>query len=446
MKADARIAWILTRGSDRREWWRISLTAVGALLATGFALAAIAVAAVSGQVSIPYGHGLLNQPGQRAGVVVTLLLLLVPVLGFLGQCARIGAVHRDRRMAGLRLAGASPAQVRRISALESALACLAGSVGGFALFAAVLTGSGHTPPPSAWAAFVVVVLVVPVVAALVSALALRRVVASPLGWVRRVRPEHGHRTLLTLLIPTVLIAAAAFLLILQGSRLDAASFPLLVFAVVFLTGAGAVWAAGASAAFMGRRLTVRAKSPAVLIAAGRLRDDPWAAARTHAALLLVTVVGVAFVGVREVLLAGLRGGDYSADDLDFYTTGIDLAGAAVLVALVISLFGLAVGTAESLATRRRGLAAQAAAGVPHAVLARTLLLETALPLAPAVLLAGIGGMAVHLAYAALTAPGSVPSMLPLLVPVVVYAACLLAAATSLPLLRRAAHPAELRFT
>ncbi|WP_392841226.1 ABC transporter permease [Streptomyces sp. LN500] len=446
MKADARIAWSLTRGSDRREWWRISLTAVGALLATGFALAAIAVAAVSGQVSIPYGHGLLNQPGQRAGVVVTLLLLLVPVLGFLGQCARIGAVHRDRRMAGLRLAGASPAQVRRISALESALACLAGSVGGFAVFAAVLTGSGHTPPPSAWAAFVVVVVVVPVVAALVSALALRRVVASPLGWVRRVRPERGHRTLLALLIPTVLIAAAAFLLVLQGSGLDAASFPLLVFAVVFLAGAGAVWAAGASAAFMGRRLTVRAKSPAVLIAAGRLRDDPWAAARTHAALLLVTVVGVAFVGVREVLLAGLRGGDYSADDLDFYTTGIDLAGAAVLVALVISLFGLAVGTAESLATRRRGLAAQAAAGVPHAVLARTLLLETALPLAPAVLLAGIGGMAVHLAYAALAAPGSVPSMLPLLVPVVVYAACLLAAATSLPLLRRAAHPAELRFT
>ncbi|WP_411087583.1 FtsX-like permease family protein [Streptomyces sp. 061-3] len=446
MKADARIAWILTRGSDRREWWRISLTAVGALLATGFALAAITVAAVSGQVSIPYGHGLLNQPGQRAGVVVTLLLLLVPVLGFLGQCARIGAVHRDRRMAGLRLAGASPAQVRRISALESALACLAGSVGGFVVFAAVLAGSGRTPPPLAWAAFVVVVLVVPVVAALVSALALRRVVASPLGWVRRVRPERGHRTLLALLIPTVLIAAAAFLLVLRVIGLDAASFPLLVFAVVFLTGAGAVWAAGASAAFMGRRLTVRAKSPAVLIAAGRLRDDPWAAARTHAALLLVTVVGVGFVGVREVLLAGLRGGDYSAGDLDFYTTGIDLAGAAVLVALVISLFGLAVGTAESLATRRRGLAAQAAAGVPHAVLARTLLLETALPLAPAVLLAGIGGMAVHLAYASLVAPGSVPSMLPLLVPVLVYAGCLLAAATSLPLLRRAAHPAELRFT
>ncbi|WP_406381438.1 ABC transporter permease [Streptomyces sp. NBC_01618] len=446
MKADVHIAWILTRGSDRREWWRISLTALGALLATGFALAAVTVAAVSGQVSIPYGHGLLNQPGERAGVVLTLLLLLVPVLGFLGQCARIGAVHRDRRMAGLRLAGASPAQVRRISALESAFACLAGSAGALAVFAAVLAGAGHMPPPAAWVAFMLVVLAVPVVAALVSALALRRVVASPLGWVRRVRPDSGRRTLLALLVPTALIAVALLVLADRNNRPGGVPVPFMVFAVVLLTGAGAVWLAGATASFMGRRLTLRAKSPAVLIAAGRLKDDPWAAARTHAALLLVTVVGVGFVGVRQVLLDELhRRSGYTAEDLDFYTTGIDLAGTAVLVALVISLFGLAVGTAESIATRRRGLAAQTAAGVPRVVLARTLLLETALPMAPAVLVAGIGGMAVHIAYATLVAPGSVPSMLPLLVPVLVYAACLLAAATSLPLLRRTAHPAELRF-
>ncbi|MEV7404015.1 hypothetical protein AB0N93_26930 [Streptomyces sp. NPDC091267] len=60
--------------------------------------------------------------------------------------------------------------------------------------------------------------------------------------------------------------------------------------------------------------------------------------------------------------------------------------------------------------------------------------------------AGIGGMTVHLAYSLLVEPGTVPSMLPLLVPVGVYAACLLAAATSLPLLRRMTHPSELRFT
>lgn len=196
------------------------------------------------------------------------------------------------------------------------------------------------------------------------------------------------------------------------------------------------------------RLAARTGDPATLIAAERLRDDPWAAARTHAAVLLVTVVGTGFIGVRQVLLDTLhtRGPEMMALDMSFYTTGVNLTGAAILVAVAITLSGLAVGTAESLATRRRGLAAQSAAGVPHTVLGRALLLETALPLAPAVALVGAGGMAISVWYAVLADGdgGSVP-LLPLLVPVAVYAACLLAAATSLPLLRRSVHPAELRY-
>ncbi|MCT9145627.1 ABC transporter permease, partial [Streptomyces violarus] len=127
LRADLRLAWELTRGSDRGEWWRVTLTATGAALATGFALTAVALASLRGHHDVPYAAGLLNQPGTRTGVIVSLLLLLVPVLGFLGQCARIGAVHRDRRLAGLRLAGATPWQVRRIAALETGLACLLGS-------------------------------------------------------------------------------------------------------------------------------------------------------------------------------------------------------------------------------------------------------------------------------------------------------------------------------
>ncbi len=78
-------------------------------------------------------------------------LLLIPVLGFLGQCARIGAVHRDRRLAALRLAGAGPWQVRRIAALESGLACLAGAVVATATVAVPLL-----PYVTAWAGVVVV--------------------------------------------------------------------------------------------------------------------------------------------------------------------------------------------------------------------------------------------------------------------------------------------------
>lgn len=377
-------------------------------------------------------------------MVLTLLLLLVPVLGFLGQCARIGAVHRDRRLAGLRLAGAGPAQVRRIAALEAGLACLTGSVVATAVSAGVLLRQWQNPPTVVWAGFTGVALAVPVLGALVSTLALRRVVASPLGWVRRVRPSAGRR-------PGLTVLATAVVMLLTGLTLAPRTFggfettPLFVFGVVIVTGAGAIWAAGASARFTGRVLAERTGNPAVLIAAERLRDDPWAGARTHAAVLLVTVVGTGFVGVRQVLLDALAGRDRNSlpVDVSFYTTGLDLTGAAILVALAITLSALAVGTAESLATRRRGLAAQTAAGVPRAVLGRALLLETALPLAPAIALAGAGGLGIGVWYGQLAGAGFVP-VLPLVVPVAVYAGSLLAAATSLPLLRRSVRPAELR--
>ncbi|MEV7342880.1 FtsX-like permease family protein [Streptomyces sp. NPDC093544] len=452
MKAELRLAWLLTRGSDRREWWRVTLTAIGALLATGFALAAVTLSSLQGRYNVPVGNGLLDQPGERSGVVLTLLLLLVPVLGFLGQCARIGAVHRDRRLAALRLAGATPRQVRRIAALETGLACLVGSAVATVVSILSLLRLWGSPTALAWAGIALVALGTPVLGSLVGVLALRRVVASPLGWVRRVRPRSGRGPGAGFLIGVLFVlATGAVGLVNLYVDMPNASFnsvPLGVFGVILATGTGAVWLSGAAARRTGRLLAARTGNPATLIAAERLRDDPWAAARTHAAVLLVTVVGTAFIGIRQVLLDELNGRDPDSlgADLSFYTTGVDLTGAAILVALAITLSGLAVGTAESLATRRRGLAAQAAAGVPYAVLGRALLLETALPLAPAVALAGAGGMVISTWYAAVAADGGPVPLLPLLVPVAVYAACLLAAATSLPLLRRSVHPAELRYT
>ncbi|MFE1843181.1 ABC transporter permease, partial [Streptomyces sp. NPDC059515] len=186
----------------------------------------------------------------------------------------------------------------------------------------------------------------------------------------------------------------------------------------------------------------RPRPPPPETAAERLRDDPWAAARTHAAVLLVTVVGTGFVGLRQSMLELLGREGRGVEDMEFYTTGLDLAATAVVVGLLITLTGLAVGTAESLSARRRGLAAQVAAGVPRRVLNRALLLETALPLAPALVLAGIGGLVIGVGYSVLTA--SVVPWAALLVPLGVYAACLLAAATALPLLGRSLRPGELR--
>ncbi|MDO0914900.1 ABC transporter permease [Streptomyces sp. DT2A-34] len=451
MRADLRLAWQLIRGSDRREWWRVGLTALGAALATGFALAGVALASLDGYNSVPLAHGLLNTPGGRSGVIFSLALLLIPVLGFLGQSARIGAVHRDRRLAGLRLAGATPWQVRRIAALEAGLACLLGSALASAVAVPVLLSLWTSPAVLAWAGMALVVLAVPALGAAVSALALRRVVASPLGWVRRVRT--ARRPGRVFLVATGLLVVLAVLTLLapvydRPHRFSPVA--LVVLALALLVGAAAVWLTGWSSGLLGRTLAARAQRPALLIAAERLRDDPWAAARTHAAVLLVTVVSTGFVGVRQVFLADLhamRRLGRLGMDMEFYTTGLDLTAAAILVALGIVLSALAVGTAESLATRRRGLAVQNAAGVPRGVLARALFLETALPLVPAVVVAGSGGMAIGAWYASIATEWTVPDVpyVSLLVPLAVYACCLLAAATSLPLLHRSLRPAELRY-
>ncbi|MFJ2890832.1 ABC transporter permease [Streptomyces sp. NPDC087305] len=441
---DLRLAWLLTRGSDRREWWRVGLTAFGAALATGIGLAVVALLSLDGFYSVSFGSGLFDSPSDRRNVSLALGLLLIPVLGFLGQCARIGAVHRDRRLAALRLAGAGPWQVRRIAALESGLACLAGAVVATAAVAVPLL-----PYATAWAG--VVVVAVPALGAVVSAVALRRVVADPLGRVRRVRPVRGPSRLSGTATRLLAVTLAALALTpVFGSPVSFGLGPVTVLVLAVLVSLIAIWLSGASSRQLGEGFAAGTSRPALLIAAERLREDPWSTARTHAALLLVTVVGSGFAGVRQILLADLterRRTGHLATRMAYYTTGIDLTAAAILVALALALTALAVSTAESLAVRRRGLAAQAAAGVPHAVLARALLLETALPLFPAIAVAGLGGTAISFWYgAAVSRYTDVPvPYAALLVPVGVYAACVLAAATSLPLLRRSVRPGELRY-
>ncbi|WP_329454037.1 ABC transporter permease [Streptomyces sp. NBC_01497] len=443
MRAELRLAWLLTSGSDRREWWRIGLTGVGAAGLAACGGMAAAVASIRGYANLPVAHGLLDNPGERRGVLLALLLLLIPALGFLGQCARLGAVHRDHRMARLRLAGAAPGRVRWIAALESGFACLVGSVLGAVVVAECVLGTGRTPA-RLWWVITAVMLAVPVIGVVVSLTALRRVVASPLGEVRRVpRGPGGGRALM---LGAILVAAAVTGAILMLAYGPAGLVSPVLFGALLLVGAGAVCVSGGLARLTGRRYAARAESAALLIAAERLCADPWAAARTHAAVLLVTVVATGLTGVREALLDTLNHSEYDHTNLDFYTSGINLAGAAVLAGLLIVLVSVAVSAAESLAARRGALAQQVAAGVPRTVLSRAVLLETALPLAPALLLSGAAGLAVGIWYMSVAEHGLTVPYWALAVPPLSLTACLLAAATSLPLLRRETDPTELRHT
>ena len=99
----------------------------------------------------------------------------------------------------MRLVGARPRQISVIAAVESTVAATAGVAAGFGMFfvlriplaAVPFTGEPFFPADMSLslADILVVALGVPVAAALVARLALRRVQISPLGVARRVTPD-----------------------------------------------------------------------------------------------------------------------------------------------------------------------------------------------------------------------------------------------------------------
>ncbi|MCZ2523251.1 FtsX-like permease family protein [Streptomyces sp. HB2AG] len=481
-RADLTVARLLLGGADRREWWRLALTALGAALGTVFVLCAITVARIEADwnpqdAAAPgwarqYSSELLSDPGSRRGLVVAFLLLLVPVLTFVGQCARLGAARREQRFAALRLTGASPAQVHRIAAGETALVGGAGAIAGTGLFLAVravldaanpgplrpeyppqaegsfgMFGPAHgfkpltypTDVPFSWGWAVAAVLAVALLGGLTTRLALRRVSTAPLGTARRA-PRRVPSPWILLLLPASAVAAVP----LTALTRDSAKPPfaaLLLCLVCFVV--GLLTSTAVFSLVLGRFAARRGNSAALLLAGRRLEADPWAGARTHAALVLCTLVGAGTLGVRESVLEGLAAMNPGEEPDPYYGAAFGLALLALAVALAVGAGGLLVGWVESVTEQRRTLAAQVAAGVPASVLRRALLWQTALPLVPALVLAGVGSYG----YLVPVSTGMYPLPLfgPAIAVAVAVAACLAATAAVFPLLRRSVHPAELRF-
>jgi hypothetical protein len=142
-------------------------------------------------------------------IAIGTVVLLMPVLVFVGTSARIAGAERDRRLAALRLVGADAQQARRIAAAESLVSAVTGLAFGVGLFLVFrsLVGSfpilgvsaypGDVVPP--WPLVVLIVVLVPLLAVATAQLALRRTIIEPLGVVRRSRP--ARRRLWWRLVP-----------------------------------------------------------------------------------------------------------------------------------------------------------------------------------------------------------------------------------------------------
>lgn len=391
----------------------------------------------------PITTGYLTEPELRRGVTLGFVLCVVPLLVFVGTASRVAVRRRDERLAALRLAGATERQVRLLAAVDAATGAAAGALLGAVLFllgrAAVLAASAGqlraiadaVLPPLLPAVAVLVLLVAGTAA--VAALALRSVLITPLGVVRRA-PRRRPRPwgLLILLLGLGVFTAAAVTGVADGPDGDAVLGSSLALSLVGLVVCGP-WLTSLT----GRVVGGLARGPALLLAGRRLEDEPRAQARAMSAVVLVVVAAT----IALVSLQGLRAfsSDGSIDD-DFYLLGYSLAAAGMVFSLAIAAAGLLLATLEGLLERRRTLAAQQAVGVSLGTLSRSVLLQVGLPVLPAATLAVLAGLATMRAlWGQLAVPPEV-----LLLPPLAALVCVAAAACTLPSLRRAADVEQLR--
>ncbi|MEV4620411.1 FtsX-like permease family protein [Asanoa sp. NPDC049573] len=405
----------LALAGSRTDGLRVALTAVSAALGTLAILSALTV------IAIPelgeridnhrYSNALLDEPGLRGGTTLTLLLLTMPILALAGQCARLGAPARDRRLAGFRLAGATPGQATLIVVAETGLAALIGAGAGTAGYFAAHSlldrprADGLLPFPTdvlpSPPAIVVTVVAIPLVAALAAALLVRRVVIGPLGVFRRSRRTRPPLPWPGALILLGLVATSSVLPIFRAYEARQSVPPDFLVVTVGIGGPlcailGVILGTGWISHASGRLLHRWGHRPSVLLAARRLTTDPWQGGRTFAALLACVIVGAGaacergyFQIMRDLEIASMEAdtGRFVFSGDNFYLATMNLVDLAIGVALVIAAGGLLVAIGEGIVSRRRAYAALVASGVPRGVLARSILWQTLVPVVPSVVLA-----------------------------------------------------------
>lgn len=240
---------------------------------------------------------------------LAVLAILIPITLFVLTATRLSAATREARLAAVRLAGATQAQVRLLAATENAVPGIVGAALAYPLFllsrgggtAALAAIQGHgffvsdfSPPTFATVALL---LGLPLFAVGVAIVGMRQVVVSPLGIVRRSR-----RIRRGLHWPIVLVAGLLGLGIVTVERhrlLRVLPNPLpgVVIAVVLLAilvglAGSAQWLGWLSARAFGRRAPT-----SVLLGARRLEAEPTSAGRVVVSIAVL----VAFAAIGEAI-------------------------------------------------------------------------------------------------------------------------------------------------
>ncbi|MCS7479000.1 FtsX-like permease family protein [Umezawaea endophytica] len=219
---------------------------------------------------------------------IGLVVLVVPCLVLVASAARLTATRRERRLAALRLAGATPAQVIAMTAAETAFAAVVGSV----LGAVASIPLRHLTTSIPWdggtwllddftaspLVVLLVVLLAPVLVVAAAVLGLRRVVTRPLGAVQQHSPSGPSPLRLVLLAGAGVVFFVGVGLGVGGTTTVLIGLAAVAAALVL---AGPLVMAAVGKVFVGSW-----RRPSTLLAGRRLSDDPKAAFRSAAGVVL----------------------------------------------------------------------------------------------------------------------------------------------------------------
>ncbi|GAB3480435.1 ABC transporter permease [Amycolatopsis cihanbeyliensis] len=265
-----------------------------------------------------------------AGVGV--VVLLVPSLVLVASAARLTAARRERRLAALRLAGATPGQVTSMVAAEIAFASVGGALLGFAAgpglrsLATTVPWDGGTwqaddfTTPTAFT--VAIVLAIPLLVLAAAVLGLRRVLRTPLG----AAGAHGRKPLHWWRLLALPVAGLFFCyVVVSGSSFDPELAQLLLLAgLAMIVGSAAIVGPWITSAVGG--IFVRSwRRPAALLAGRRLRDDPKGAYRASAGVVLAVFVGSMALTLLPSFEAQAGGGRSFHDSVLYLDTTADRA-------------------------------------------------------------------------------------------------------------------------
>lgn len=404
-------------------------------------------------------YSVVAEAGTRSGFVFAVVMLALPALLLLFQAVRLGTSVRERRLAALRLAGATPADLRRLSALEVGLPAFAGAVAGYGVYRLMratlggvangtccepgitrhgaLSGLVPTSVAPAWWQVLLTVLAVTVLGVLVGTAANRGIVVSPLGITRRTASSPPRPWGLLLILAGLGVAMSALLLFDSSALVDTLA-PLIAIVLLVL---GMISLAPWTAYIVGRRMARRARTAPALLAARRLAGDPRPAGRAAAAVGAIGLVAGGAASVASEILE-----TQGPSDRSYYLVAIGLVGVALLLALLAVVGSLAAHSVESLLDRRRSIASLAALGGTTDLLAQSQRAEVGLVAMP-MAIGGtlLGSLLIGILLTGLGLAWAVATVVALgLVTALVWLAIRLAVMITGPWIRQAADPANLR--